>query len=84
MFGPVLRKGTIRDQPGFAGGDWQSRGRPGWRASPSRNIRTRWGMQQSADQRPRHPRQRILPVMRYLDAANRYRSASRMPDSAHS
>ena len=43
MFGPVLRKGTIRDQPGFAGGDWQSRGRPGWRASPSRNIRTRWG-----------------------------------------
>ena len=23
--------------------DWQSRGRPGWRASPSRNIRTRWG-----------------------------------------
>ena len=35
---------------------------PGWRASPSRNIGARWGMQQSADQKPRHPRQSILPV----------------------
>ncbi len=28
---------------------------PGWRASPSRNIGARWGMQQSTDWRPRHP-----------------------------
>ncbi len=36
---------------------------PGGRASPSRNIRTRWGMQQSADQRPQRPRQCLLPVL---------------------
>ena len=39
------------------------------RASPSRNIGARWGMQQSADQRPRHPRQRILPVSVRVEAA---------------